>query len=164
MASDKNSSIFLYFILAGVIVGLPVTILLSNRTVISLDSLFNIYGLLLLLSALQFRFVQRICKNYLITALYIFFGSSLILMSLFLALNFFIPSEGERTVDHKIETVDYAVGNIIITFKDSAFADDPGMRRFEQEEFEKPPKEMFVRFTTRKGLFGYPVLLDRKIF
>lgn len=163
MSSERSGSVFLYLILAGVILGLPAIILLSNKTVISIDNIFNIYALLLLLSALQYKLVSRITGSNVISMLYIFFGSSFILMALFLSLNYFIPSGPERNEDHKIETVDYSSGNIIITFKDSSYMDDPGMRRFEQSEIEKPPVEMVVRYTTRKGLFGYPVLIRRSV-
>lgn len=163
MMRDRIGNLFLYLILAGVILAFPAVVFISSRTLISLNDLFNIYAIILLVSAIQYRWVARLTGNRIISVLYLIFGSSLLLMALFLSLNYFVPGGGERNEHHKIETVDYNAGNIILTFTDSAFADDPGMRRFEYSELEKAPKKMTVRYTTREGLFGYRVLLERSV-
>lgn len=155
-----NAQLFLYLMLAGVLVALPVTILLVNQTVISVNDSFNVYGVALLVSLVQYRWVRKTAGNV-IASLYVLFGSATILTCLFFLLNFFIPSEGTKKEVHKVDSFSYSAGNVTVEFKDSAFADDPGMRRFDIKEVEKAPKDMEVYYTFRKGLFGFYLIEER---
>jgi hypothetical protein len=156
-----KENIIYIIILAGILFGLPAVVLLSSKTVISIDMLFNLYAVCLGVSFLQFPWIRRSTGNAIITVLYIIFGTAPILLALILSVNFFVPKEQTKTETHYIESLDYSGGTVLLSYKDSAYKDDPGARRFELEELRKMPSQLGVEYKVRKGILGFDVIEDR---
>lgn len=150
-------------ILAGVFIGIPVTILLSTKTVIDMHSLFNIYAVLAVICCVLIPFLKKRINSWLFLTAFILIGLSPVIMALLLILNTYIPTSAERYETYKIESISVSAGTLLLQLENNKYKDDPGIRRFDPQDLKQPPRKMMVKYTFRRGLLGYDVVRERRI-
>lgn len=156
----------LTFLLLGIIAGIPGLIIISSKTLVSIETLLNIIVISATLGfLLQIRLWLKKKISLEIFIFYNLFGIAPLVVLALGIINFSFKKEPELEYHLINNTLPAGYQDVLVEFADSAFMKDKTFRTFDWGEIEAteltPP--LRAEYTLAEGCLGYPVIVNKRI-